>query len=397
MDFIEMNWPYIILFVVAVFVLWKYRGDIFKKGKGGAGDSKINQAEVLSLYTTDLTQKAKDGKIDPVVGRTEEIERVIQILSRRKKNNPLLIGSAGVGKTAIVEGLALRIVTNDIPGALTNKKVLSLNLADMIGGTKYRGEFEERVKMLVDEIIIKRRNIILFIDEIHTLIQSKGTEGAMNIGDILKPALARGELQSIGATTTEEYDEYIKKDDALARRFQLVEVDEPTVDDTIAILKGIKKDYEDHHRVKFTDESVEAAVNFTEKFIKERLLPDKAIDVMDEAGALVNLRAYDLPDHALKLIRAAAEDVHKEIAAAPDRIKGILRNLEKLKIQEEKTEDQDEKKKIKSSILDLTSEIQELEMKHKMATMEDKWPEVTEADVKNVLSGWLKLPIDEIK
>jgi len=276
-EFLRDNWPYVLLIVAGMLLLWKYGKDFLPKLKLGGASS----AQVLDIYTVDLTAKAKKGEIDPVIGREDEIERMIQILSRRKKNNPILIGAAGVGKTAIVEGLALRIVTNDVPLSLRDKRVLALNLADMIGGTKYRGEFEERVKKLVDEIIIQRRNIILFIDEIHTLIQTKGTEGAMNVGDILKPALARGELQSIGATTTEEYEKYFKTDEALVRRFQIVEVGEPTPEQTIEILKGIKKEYEDHHHVVFADEAIEAAVTLSHQYIKGRLLPDKAIDLMD--------------------------------------------------------------------------------------------------------------------
>jgi len=392
-EFLQDNWPYLLLIAAGALLLWKYGQEFLPKFKLGGGASS---ARVLDIYTVDLTAKAKKGEIDPVVGREEEIERMIQILSRRKKNNPILIGAAGVGKTAIVEGLALRIVTSDVPLSLRDKRVLALNLADMIGGTKYRGEFEERVKKLVDEIIIQRRNIILFIDEIHTLIQTKGTEGAMNVGDILKPALARGELQSIGATTTEEYEKYFKTDEALVRRFQIVEVGEPTPEQTIEILKGIKKEYEDHHRVEFTDEAIEAAVTLSHQYIKGRLLPDKAIDLMDEAGAMVNLKAYDLPNHALKLIRAAAADVHAQIAAAPERIKGLLEKLEQLKIETEKSADEAKNQAVKQEILSLTSEIENLETKYKAVTLEDKKPQVSAADVKKVLAGWLNIAVEKI-
>ena len=392
-EFLQDNWPYLLLIAAGALLLWKYGQEFLPKFKLGGGASS---ARVLDIYTVDLTAKAKKGEIDPVVGREEEIERMIQILSRRKKNNPILIGAAGVGKTAIVEGLALRIVTSDVPLSLRDKRVLALNLADMIGGTKYRGEFEERVKKLVDEIIIQRRNIILFIDEIHTLIQTKGTEGAMNVGDILKPALARGELQSIGATTTEEYEKYFKTDEALVRRFQIVEVGEPTPEQTIEILKGIKKEYEDHHRVEFTDEAIEAAVTLSHQYIKGRLLPDKAIDLMDEAGAMVNLKAYDLPNHALKLIRAAAADVHAQIAAAPERIKGLLEKLEQLKIETEKSVDEAKNQAVKQEILSLTSEIENLETKYKAVTLEDKKPQVSAADVKKVLAGWLNIAVEKI-
>ena len=392
-EFLQDNWPYLLLIAAGALLLWKYGQEFLPKFKLGGGASS---ARVLDIYTVDLTAKAKKGEIDPVVGREEEIERMIQILSRRKKNNPILIGAAGVGKTAIVEGLALRIVTSDVPLSLRDKRVLALNLADMIGGTKYRGEFEERVKKLVDEIIIQRRNIILFIDEIHTLIQTKGTEGAMNVGDILKPALARGELQSIGATTTEEYAKYFKTDEALVRRFQIVEVGEPTPEQTIEILKGIKKEYEDHHRVEFTDEAIEAAVTLSHQYIKGRLLPDKAIDLMDEAGAMVNLKAYDLPNHALKLIRAAAADVHAQIAAAPERIKGLLEKLEQLKIEKENSTDERKNLTAKKEILSLTSEIENLETRHKSVTLENKKPTVSAADVKKVLAGWLNIAVEKI-
>ncbi|OGF37781.1 hypothetical protein A2482_00955 [Candidatus Falkowbacteria bacterium RIFOXYC2_FULL_48_21] len=392
-EFLQDNWPYLLLIAAGALLLWKYGQEFLPKFKLGGGASS---ARVLDIYTVDLTAKAKKGEIDPVVGREEEIERMIQILSRRKKNNPILIGAAGVGKTAIVEGLALRIVTSDVPLSLRDKRVLALNLADMIGGTKYRGEFEERVKKLVDEIIIQRRNIILFIDEIHTLIQTKGTEGAMNVGDILKPALARGELQSIGATTTEEYEKYFKTDEALVRRFQIVEVGEPTPEQTIEILKGIKKEYEDHHRVEFTDEAIEAAVTLSHQYIKGRLLPDKAIDLMDEAGAMVNLKAYDLPNHALKLIRAAAADVHAQIAAAPERIKGLLEKLEQLKIEKENSTDERKNLTAKKEILSLTSEIENLETRHKSVTLENKKPTVSAADVKKVLAGWLNIAVEKI-
>jgi len=392
-EFLRDNWPYALLVVAGATLLWKYGKDALPKLKFG-GSAKGDRA--LDIYTVDLTAKAKKGEIDPVIGREEEIERMIQILSRRKKNNPILIGAAGVGKTAIVEGLALRIVTSDVPSSLRDKRVLALNLADMIGGTKYRGEFEERVKKLVDEIITQRRNIILFIDEIHTLIQTKGTEGAMNVGDILKPALARGELQSIGATTTEEYEKYFKTDEALVRRFQIVEVGEPTPEQTIEILKGIKKEYEDHHHVEFADEAIEAAVNLSHQYIKGRLLPDKAIDLMDEAGAMVNLKAYDLPNHALKLIRAAAADVHAQIAAAPEMIKGLLERLEKLKLEIEKTMEDKKKSEIKQEVLALTAEIENLEARHQAVTFENKKPRVSAADVKKVLAGWLNLPVDKI-
>ncbi|MBI5254230.1 ATP-dependent Clp protease ATP-binding subunit [Candidatus Falkowbacteria bacterium] len=374
---------YLLLLIIGVAVLWKYRKQIFEKIEG-----TIFTSSVLSLYTTDLTEHAKKGKIDPVIGRDAEIERLTQILSRRTKNNPILIGAAGVGKTAIVEGLALKLVTDDVPPLLRGKRILSLNIADMIGGTKYRGEFEERAKKLVNEIIAERRNIILFIDEIHTLAQAKGTEGAINITDILKPALSRGDLHAIGATTMEDYEKYIKGDDAFARRFQLIEIAEPTLVQTIEILKGLKREYENYHKVRFADEAIEAAVKLSEKYIKDRQLPDKAIDLLDETGAMVNLRSVTLPDGALKLIRAAADEVHRQIKTAPQAIKKLLIELEVLKKKEDAASDDETQNKIKEKIVAITEEIENLEIKHITITRDKQWPIVTERDVKKVAAHW---------
>jgi ATP-dependent Clp protease ATP-binding subunit ClpA len=343
----------------------------------------------LNIYTSDLTAKAKAGEIDPVIGRDEEIERVVQILSRRTKNNPLLIGAAGVGKTAIVEGLALRIVTGNIPHTLIDKKVLVLNLSDMMAGTKYRGDLENRVQKIVESIIAQRRQVILFIDEIHTLVQTKGTEGAMNITDIIKPALARGELQTIGATTIEEYNNYIAKDEALERRFQLVEINAPTVEQSITILKGIKDKYELHHQVIFEDAAIEAAVRLSDEHIRNRNLPDKAIDVIDEAGASVNMHAHDLPDHALKLIQAAAQEVHRKIKDAPKEIKKLLAELEELKIADEKTESENEHEDLQKKIITVTTEIEELENHHRDDLNEKSPPVVRVRDIQKVIEQWI--------
>ncbi|MBH41849.1 MAG: hypothetical protein CL685_03980 [Candidatus Magasanikbacteria bacterium] len=244
---------------------------------------------ILNSFTVNFTELARLGKIDPVIGREKEIVRLAQILSRKRKNNAILVGAPGVGKTAIAEGIAVQIAKGDVPETIQGKRVLSLNVANLLSGTKYRGEFEERAKKLVEEIKRSNRSIILFIDEFHSVIQSQGTEGSVNLGDILKPALARGELQLIGATTTDEYENYVTTDPALERRFQPVNIKAPTQKETFDILKGIKEKYECHHRVQFTNEALKKAVTLTHQKIKKRTLPDKAIDAIDEAASLVRV------------------------------------------------------------------------------------------------------------
>src|SRR3989442_24148 len=244
---------------------------------------KKSKTPALDHFCRDLTQLAAEGQLDPTIGRQKEIERVMEILSRRKKNNPVLIGEPGVGKTAIVEGLAQLIASGQCPDALKDHRVLSLDMAAVIAGTKYRGQFEERLKAIINEIA-QNKNIILFIDELHTLVGAGAAEGAVDASNMLKPALARGELQCVGASTLNEYRKYIEKDGALERRFQTVIVDPPTVDETIEILKGLRKRYEEHHRVIIPDESLDAAAKLSERYITDRFLPDKAIDVIDEAG-----------------------------------------------------------------------------------------------------------------
>ena len=250
-----------------------------------------------------MTELAKNGRLDPVIGREEEIRRSIQVLSRRTKNNPVLIGEPGVGKTAIVEGLALRIVNNDVPDSLKKKKLLSLDIGSILAGAKFRGEFEERLKSILKEVYDNQNSLILFIDEIHTLVGAGKTDGAMDASNLLKPALARGELHCIGATTLNEYRENIEADAALARRFQQILVEEPTVNDSISILRGLKEKYEVHHGVKILDSAIVSAVELSDRYINDRFLPDKAIDLMDEAASRIRLQIDSKPEELDKIQR----------------------------------------------------------------------------------------------
>ena len=277
----------------------------------GEGRSKAkSKTPALDSFGRDLTQLARQGKLDPVIGREREIERAIQILCRRTKNNPVLLGEAGVGKTAIVEGFAQRVIGGNVPDLLADKRIVVLDLAMMVAGTKYRGQFEERIKAVMNEVR-RAKNTILFIDELHTLVGAGGAEGAIDAANVLKPALSRGEIQCIGATTLDEYRKYIEKDNALARRFQEIIVDPTRADETVEILKGLRPRYEEHHRVQFTDDALQAAVEFSERYVTARCLPDKAIDVMDEAGARVRLRSMTRPPD-LKEIDEDVERLNRE-------------------------------------------------------------------------------------
>src|SRR6186713_77718 len=268
----------------------------------------------LEKYSRDLTQLAREGKLDPVIGRDNEILRLIQILSRRTKNNPVLIGEAGVGKTAIAEGLAQKIANNDVPEILSGKRVVSLDLGAMIAGSKYRGQFEERIKAVMDEIR-RSKNVILFIDELHTIVGAGSAEGAMDASNIIKPALSRGELQCVGATTLNEYRKYIEKDAALERRFQTVKVEEPSIEETVLILKGIRPKYEQHHKARITDDALEQCVVLSDRYLTGRFLPDKAIDVMDESGARARINAMTRPPD-VKDIEKEIEEIRVEKEAA---------------------------------------------------------------------------------
>ncbi|PWI58595.1 ATP-dependent Clp protease ATP-binding subunit [Sulfoacidibacillus thermotolerans] len=329
----------------------------------------------LDSLARDLTALARDSKLDPVIGRASEIERVIQVLSRRTKNNPVLIGEPGVGKTAIAEGLAQRIVSNEIPETLRNKRVMVLDMGTVVAGTKYRGEFEDRLKKIMDEIR-NAGNVILFIDELHTLIGAGGAEGAIDASNILKPALARGELQCIGATTLDEYRKHIEKDAALERRFQPIKVDQPTADEAVQILYGLRDRYEAHHRVKITDAAVEAAVRLSDRYITDRFLPDKAIDLIDEAASRVRLRTYTAPPN-LKDLEVRLEEIRSEkdsaIQAQEFELAASLRD------QEQKLRDELERRRL---------EWQQRQDSHDVA--------VTEEDIAEIVSTWTGIPVKKL-
>ena len=346
-----------------------------EKGTNKGGKSSFNSTPTLNQFGEDLTKKAVDGKLDPVIGRNEEIQRVIQILSRRTKNNPCLIGEPGVGKTAIVEGLALKINNGDVPEILKNKRVVSLDISGMVAGAKYRGDFEERIKKALGEVK-KAGDVILFIDEIHTIVGAGSAEGAIDAANILKPMLARGELQLIGATTIEEYRKYIEKDTALERRFSPVTVNEPNMKDTITILKGIRDKYEAHHNVKITDEAIDAAVNLSVRYINDRYLPDKAIDLIDEASSKARLKTYTEPD-SLKQMHEEIDNItkDKEEAVRNQKFEKAAQLRDQEKALKEKFEQEEKKWKNKNTKTMVT---------------------ITEENIADVISLWTGIPAKKI-
>ncbi|MBO1582506.1 MULTISPECIES: ATP-dependent protease ATP-binding subunit ClpC [Bacillus] len=343
-------------------------------GHQGGASANANTPTLDSL-ARDLTVVAREGRLDPVIGRSKEIQRVIEVLSRRTKNNPVLIGEPGVGKTAIAEGLAQQIVNNEVPETLRDKRVMTLDMGTVVAGTKYRGEFEDRLKKVMDEIR-QAGNIILFIDELHTLIGAGGAEGAIDASNILKPSLARGELQCIGATTLDEYRKYIEKDAALERRFQPIHVDEPSLEESIQILKGLRDRYEAHHRVSITDDAIDASVKLSDRYITDRFLPDKAIDLIDEAASKVRLRSYTTPPN-LKELEVKLEEIRKEKDAA---------------VQSQEFEKA-------ASLRDMEQRLRE-----KLEDTKRQWKEqqgkenseVTVEDIANVVSTWTRIPVSKL-
>ncbi|MBN3910320.1 MAG: ATP-dependent Clp protease ATP-binding subunit [Nostoc sp. NMS1] len=341
------------------------------------GSSGRTKTPTLDEFGSNLTQMAIDNKLDPVVGRAKEIERVIQILGRRTKNNPVLIGEPGVGKTAIAEGLASRIATKDVPDILEDKRVVTLDIGLLVAGTKYRGEFEERLKKIMDEIR-SAGNVILVIDEVHTLIGAGAAEGAIDAANILKPALARGELQCIGATTLDEYRKHIERDAALERRFQPVMVGEPTVDETIEILYGLRERYEQHHKLKISDEALVAAAKLSDRYISDRFLPDKAIDLVDEAGSRVRLINSQLPP--------AAKELDKE-----------LRQILKEKDDAVRSQDFDKAGELRDREMEIKAEIRAIAQSKTNATgTEGEEPVVTEEDIAHIVASWTGVPVNKL-
>ncbi|MBS6955857.1 MAG: ATP-dependent Clp protease ATP-binding subunit [Enterocloster asparagiformis] len=343
--------------------------------QSGRAGKRGNATPTLDEYSRNLTQMAKEGKLDPVIGREAEIQRLVQILSRRTKNNPCLIGEPGVGKTAVVEGLAQMISLGDVPETIMDKRVMTLDLSGMVAGSKYRGEFEERIKKVISEVI-ESGDVLLFIDEIHTIIGAGGAEGALDASNILKPSLARGELQLIGATTINEYRKYIEKDSALERRFQPVTVDEPTEEESLAILKGLRSRYENHHKVEITDEALEAAVKLSSRYINDRFLPDKAIDLIDEASSRTRLIGYTKPEKIKKL--------EEQIDA-----------LEEEKEAAIKTEAYEKAGEIKKKQQKLREKIEQIQSKWQ-SERDTRKLVVGENEIAAVVSGWTKIPVQKL-
>ncbi len=348
----------------------------FSAGAKGSGRStKKSSTKTLEQFGRDLTELAKQGKIDPVIGREKEIERVIQILSRRTKNNPCLIGEPGVGKTAVAEGLALRIVNDEVPELLKDKRIFSLDLSGMIAGTKYRGDFEERIKNAINEVK-SNENIILFIDELHTIVGAGASEGSADAANIMKPSLARGDFQVIGATTLNEYRKYIEKDAALERRFQPVTVGEPTVEESEEILRGLRDKYEAHHKVRITDEAIEAAVNLSSRYINDRYLPDKAIDLVDEAASRVRLKAYTMPD--------SIKELESEIKAQESELESAVNSQEFERCA-----------KIRDTIKSLKKQKEEQHRQWKENSRKISG-EVTAEDIAKIVSMWTGVPVVQL-
>lgn len=408
-----------------------------RKGEKVTSQSSENTYQSLSKYAINLNEAARSGKLDPVIGRDEEIRRVLQILSRRTKNNPILIGEPGTGKTAIVEGLAHRIIRGDVPDNLKNKQIFSLDMGALVAGAKYKGEFEERLKSVVNEVIKAEGSIILFIDEIHTLVGAGKGEGAMDAANILKPALARGELRSIGATTLDEYQKYFEKDKALERRFQTVMVAEPDTLSTISILRGLKERYENHHKVRIKDEAIIAAVELSNRYITERFLPDKAIDLMDEAAAKLRMERDSVPEELdeisrhlkqLEIEREAIkrekdepklQQLNKEIAELKEqetsykakwqsekelvnKIQQNKQEIEQLKFEAEKAEREGDYGKVAEirygKLQALENEIKDIQedLKHKQGDSAMIKEEVTAEDIADVVSRWTGIPVNKM-
>ena len=408
-----------------------------RKGEKVTSQSSEDTYQSLSKYAINLNEAARSGKLDPVIGRDEEIRRVLQILSRRTKNNPILIGEPGTGKTAIVEGLAHRIIRGDVPDNLKNKQIFSLDMGALVAGAKYKGEFEERLKSVVNEVIKAEGSIILFIDEIHTLVGAGKGEGAMDAANILKPALARGELRSIGATTLDEYQKYFEKDKALERRFQTVMVAEPDTLSTISILRGLKERYENHHKVRIKDEAIIAAVELSNRYITERFLPDKAIDLMDEAAAKLRMERDSVPEELdeisrhlkqLEIEREAIkrekdepklQQLNKEIAELKEqetsykakwqsekelvnKIQQNKQEIEQLKFEAEKAEREGDYGKVAEirygKLQALENEIKDIQedLKHKQGDSAMIKEEVTAEDIADVVSRWTGIPVNKM-
>ena len=408
-----------------------------RKGEKVTSQSSEDTYQSLSKYAINLNEAARSGKLDPVIGRDEEIRRVLQILSRRTKNNPILIGEPGTGKTAIVEGLAHRIIRGDVPDNLKNKQIFSLDMGTLVAGAKYKGEFEERLKSVVNEVIKAEGSIILFIDEIHTLVGAGKGEGAMDAANILKPALARGELRSIGATTLDEYQKYFEKDKALERRFQTVMVAEPDTLSTISILRGLKERYENHHKVRIKDEAIIAAVELSNRYITERFLPDKAIDLMDEAAAKLRMERDSVPEELdeisrhlkqLEIEREAIkrekdepklQQLNKEIAELKEqetsykakwqsekelvnKIQQNKQEIEQLKFEAEKAEREGDYGKVAEirygKLQALENEIKDIQedLKHKQGDSAMIKEEVTAEDIADVVSRWTGIPVNKM-